>query len=73
MKYELDLKTSRIDYIPQTQKKHFKAALEYCLKNNIICCMVNKTTFWFDFDNLKVKIKGSRDNYIYTYNLKECE
>lgn len=71
MKYEIDLKNSEVDYIPQTQKKHFYKALDYCLKNNFVCCMVNKTTFWFDIDKLEVKIKGARDRYVYTYKLKE--
>ena len=36
-KYELDLrkdKNGRKEYITQTQKKYFKYAVEWCLKNN---------------------------------------
>ena len=68
MKYEIDLKNSFIDYITQTQKKYFKIALNYAIKNKIDCVKVNKIYYEFDFDNLKVKI-GTKNN-LYTYKLK---
>lgn len=70
--YELDLrigKDGRREYITQTQRKYFKLALDWCLKNNWNNCKVNRTYFNFDFDKLEVNIKTI--GYINTYKMKE--
>lgn len=69
-KYELDLKNSFIDYITQTQRKYFELALDYAIKHNIDIVMVNRTYFYFDFDNLKVRIAVGRKDVGTTYKLK---
>lgn len=64
--YELDLKNSRIDYIPYTQKKYFKLALDYSLKNNTKSVKVNRIKFYFNYETLEVAIGTSvRNAYIY--------
>ncbi len=68
--YELDLKNSRFDYIPQTQKKYFKKAVKYCQKHNFKGCKINRTIFLFDFDKLEVRIKGTH-GYDSIYKMKE--
>lgn len=72
--YELDLKVNdegKKEYITQTQKKNFKYALEWCLKNNWYSCKVNKTYYNFDFENMKVSINGIGYGNNHTYNLKK--
>lgn len=69
--YELDLKNSRIDYIPYTQKKYFKLALDWCIQNDWNSCKVNRTYFNFDFDKLEVSIKGVGYGNYGTYKIKE--
>lgn len=71
MKYEIDLKNSKFDYIPQTQKRNFKYALEWCLKNNWNSCRVNRTYYNFDFEKLEVNIIGVGYGNNNTYKLKE--
>lgn len=68
--YELDLKNSRIDYIPQTQKKYFKLALDYSLKNNTKSVKVNRIKFYFNYETLEVMIGTSVRN-AYIYKIKE--
>lgn len=68
--YELDLKNSKIDYIPQTQRKYFKKAVEYCQKNNFLGCKINRVVFIFDFEKLEVNIRSSK-SYNTTYKIKE--
>lgn len=69
-KYELDLKDSFINYITQTQRKYFKLALDYAIKNNVDIVRLNKTYFYFDFNNLKVRIAVGRKDIGITYKLK---
>ena len=73
-KYELDLKNSFIDYITPIQCKYFKLALDYAIKHNVNNVKVNRLYFYFDFDNLKVKIAFGRKDVGTTYKLKikEC-
>ena len=68
--YELDLKNSRVDYIPQTQKKYFKLALDYSLKNNTKSVKVNRIKFYFNYETLEVAIGTSVRN-AYIYKMKE--
>ena len=68
--YELDLKNSRIDYIPQTQKKYFKYALDYSLKNDTKSVKVNRIKFYFNYEKLEVMIGTSVRN-AYIYKMKE--
>ena len=68
--YELDLKNSRVDYIPQTQKKYFKLALDYSLKNNTKSVKVNRIKFYFNYETLEVMIGTSVRN-AYIYKMKE--
>ena len=68
--YELDLKNSRIDYIPYTQKKYFKLALDYSLKNNTKSVKVNRIKFYFNYETLEVAIGTSVRN-AYIYKMKE--
>ena len=69
--YELDLENSKIDYITQTQKRNFKYALEWCLKNNWYSCKVNRTCYNFDFEKLEVNINGIGYGNNNTYKIKE--
>ena len=72
-KYELDLrigKDGRKEYITQTQRKYFKLALDWCLKNNYISCKVNKIYYCFDFDVMQVMIRTG-NGYTKTYKIKE--
>ena len=69
-KYELDLKNSFIDYITQTQRKYFELALDYAIKYNVDVVRANRTYFYFDFDNLKVRIAVGRKDVGTTYKLK---
>jgi len=71
MNYVLDLENSWIGYVTQTQKKYFKYALDYVVKNNTEGVRVNKTYYYFDFDNNEVKI-GS-NNRLTTYKIKKIE
>lgn len=69
----LDLKKDEYgqkDYITPTQKKYFKCALDFALKNKISSVKVNRISYYFDFDNLKVKIVTGNHNG-YNYNLKK--
>ena len=68
--YELDLKNSRIDYIPYTQKKYFKLALDYSLKNNTKSVKVNRIKFYFNYETMEVAIGTSVRN-AYIYKMKE--
>jgi hypothetical protein len=73
-KYEIVLKTYKNgdkQYIPQTQKKNFKYALEWCLNNNCNSCKVNRTYYSFDFDKMQVVIKGVGYWNTNTYEIKE--
>lgn len=70
IKYELDLKNSFIDYVTPTQRKYFKLALDYAIKHNINDVRVNRTYFYFDFDNLKVRIADGRKDSGTIYKLK---
>lgn len=72
MKYELDLKNSKCDYITQTQRKLFKYALNWCLENNWNSCRVNRTYYNFDFEKLEVNINGIGYGNNNTYKIKEC-
>ena len=67
--YKLVLKKG--DYIPQRQKKLFKYALEWCLKNNWNSCKVNKTCYNFDFDKMEVFIKGIGYGNYNTYKIEK--
>lgn len=69
-KYELDLKNSFIEYVTPTQRKYFALALDYSIKHNINDVRVNRTYFYFDFDNLKVRIAVGRKDMGTTYKLK---
>ena len=72
--YELDLKIDsegRKEYITQTQKKLFKYAVDWCLKNNWNSCKVNKTYYNFDFEKLEVNINGVGYGNNNTYKIKE--
>lgn len=71
--YELDLKNSKIDYITQAQKRNFKYALEWCLKNNWYSCRVNRTYYNFDFEKLEVNIIGIGYGNNNTYKIKEVK
>lgn len=69
----LDLKKDEYgqqDYITPTQKRYFKYALDFALKNKINGVKVNRISYYFDFDNLKVKIVTGNYNG-YNYNLKK--
>lgn len=66
--YSLDVENSWINYIPQTQKKYFKVALDYALKNKMDSVKVNRIEYHFDFDNMVVKIGTKND--LNTYKLK---
>lgn len=69
----LDLKKDEYgqqDYITPTQKRYFKYALDFALKNKINSVKVNRISYYFDFDNLKVKIVTGNYNG-YNYNLKK--
>lgn len=68
--YELDLKNSHYSYITQTQKKYFKLALNWCLKNNWNSCRVNRIKFYFDYDKKQVMIGTSLKNAT-IYKMKE--
>lgn len=70
IKYELDLKNSFIDYVTQTQRKYFKLALDYAIKHNVDIVKVNRTYYYFDFKNLKVRIAVGRKDSGTTYKLK---
>lgn len=65
--YKLDLKNSFINYVTKTEKKYFKYAIDYALKNNIDIVKVNRIYYYFDFENLKVKI-GTK-NHLTTYKM----
>lgn len=67
--YELDLKKG--DYIPYNQKKLFKYAIDWCLKNNWNSCRVNRTYYNFDFDKLEVSINGVGYGNYSTFKIKE--
>lgn len=54
--YKLDLKNSKINYATQTEKKYFKIALDYALKNNFNHVKINRINFIFDFENMNVLI-----------------
>lgn len=69
--YELDLKNSKVDYITSTQKKHFKSAMEWCLRHNWNSCRVNKTYYNFDFEKLEVNIVGIGYGNNNTYKIKK--
>lgn len=71
--YELDLKNSKIDYIPRTQKRNFKYALDWCLENNWNSCRVNRTYYNFDFEKLEVNIIGIGYGNNITYKIKEVK
>lgn len=68
--YDLDLINSRIDYIPYTQKKYFKIALDYSLKNNTKSVKVNRIKFYFNYESLEVMIGTSVRNAC-IYKMKE--
>ena len=68
-KYVLDLKAG--DYIPQTQKRNFKYAIVWVLKNNWYSCKLNRTNYNFDFDKMEVNINGIGYGNNNTYKIKE--
>lgn len=68
-KYVLDLKKG--DYIPQTQKRNFKYAINWVLQNNWNSCRVNRTYYNFDFDKMEVNINGVGYGNNWTYKIKE--
>lgn len=71
--YVLDLKIcddGHKEYITQTQKKYFKYALDYAIKNNISVVKVNRIIYYFDFERLEVRIATDND-FGYVYKLKK--
>ena len=71
--YVLDLKIcddGHKEHITQTQKKYFKYALDYAIKNNMNVVKVNRVTYYFDFEKLEVRI-ATDNEYGYKYKLKK--
>ena len=71
--YVLDLKIcddGHKEHITQTQKKYFKYALDYAIKNNMNVVKVNRVTYYFDFEKLEVRI-ATDNEYGYKYTLKK--
>ena len=66
--YELDLENSWINYATQTEKKYFKKAIDYAIKNKMDAVKVNRIEFYFDFENNSVKI-GTKNN-LHTYKMR---
>lgn len=71
--YALNLKVcddGHKEYITPTQKKYFKFALDFALKNKIDNVKVNRINYYFDFSKMQVRI--ATDNEIgYTYNIRK--
>lgn len=70
---ELDLQVNEYGYkehITATQKKYFKYALEYAIKNKTNSVKVNRIKFYFDFNKMQVMIGTSLKNS-YIYKLKK--
>lgn len=57
--YILDLENSDIKYVTQTEKKYFKLAVEYAIKNKTNSVKVNRIKFYFDFDKMQVMMGTS--------------
>ena len=74
--YELDLKieeNGKKEYITQRQKRNFKYAIDWCLKNNWYSCKVKRTYYIFDFDKMEVNINGIGYGNNNTYKIKRVE
>ena len=73
--YVLDLKIcddGHKEYITQAQKKYFKYALDYAIKNDMNVVKVNRITYYFDFEKLEVRIATDND-FGYVYKLKKVD
>lgn len=68
--YILDLKNSNINYATQTEKKYFKLAIDYAIKENTKSVKVNRIKFYFDFDKMQVMI-GTTVKNAHIYKIKE--
>lgn len=68
--YVLDLENSNIKYVTQTEKKYFKLAVEYAIKNKTNSVKVNRIKFYFDFDKMQVML-GTSVKKAYIYNMKK--
>lgn len=58
------------EYITQTQRKYFKYALDYAIKNNMNVVKVNRITYYFDFEKLEVRI-ATDNEYGHKYKIKK--
>jgi len=67
--YSLDVENSWIKYVTPTQKKYFKKALDFAIKNNQNDVQVNRVEFHFDFDKMEVKMGTKND--LTTYKMKK--
>ena len=68
--YVLDLENSNIKYVTQTEKKYFKLAVEYAIKNKTNSVKVNRIKFYFDFDKMQVML-GTSVKKAYIYKMKK--
>lgn len=68
--YILDLENSDIKYVTQTEKKYFKLAVEYAIKNKTNSVKVNRIKFYFDFDKMQVML-GTSVKKAYIYKMKK--
>lgn len=68
--YVLDLENSDIKYVTQTEKKYFKLAVEYAIKNKTNSVKVNRIKFYFDFDKMQVML-GTSVKKAYIYKMKK--
>lgn len=68
--YILDLENSDIKYVTQTEKKYFKLAVEYAIKNKTNSVKVNRIKFYFDFDKMQVML-GTSVKRAYIYKMKK--
>lgn len=68
--YVLDLENSDIKYVTQTEKKYFKLAVEYAIKNKTNSVKVNRIKFYFDFDKMQVML-GTSVKRAYIYKMKK--
>lgn len=68
--YILDLENSDIKYVTQTEKKYFKLAVEYAIKNKTNSVKVNRIKFYFDFSKMQVML-GISVKKAYIYKMKK--
>lgn len=68
--YILDLENSDIKYVTQTEKKYFKLAVEYAIKNKTNSVKVNRIKFYFDFSKMQVML-GTSVKRAYIYKMKK--